>query len=116
MSMYFSEESLIVSQLSIWALFIDPRTKGEMCVEAAIDIRVELYSFYLKIDPMRKEEDKDKVVPKYISKDSGSPLFNSLSEPTPISCLDIYKENKIKRQKEMSNVKSDRIKEGYLRI
>ena len=49
-----------------------------MCVEAAIDIREELYSFYLKIDAMRKE--KDNVVPKDISKDSEAPLFNSLSE------------------------------------
>ena len=108
MSMHFREEILLVSQLSMWALFIDPRTKGEMCVEPAIDIREELYSFYLTVDAMRKE--KENVVPKDISKDSGAPLFNSLSESTPISCLDRYKENKIKRQKEVSDGKSDSIK------
>ena len=52
-SIIFKEESLIVRQLSIWDLFIDPRTKEEMCVEAAIDIREESYSFYLTIDAMR---------------------------------------------------------------
>ena len=48
-----------------------------MCVEAVIDIREELYNFYLIIYAMRKENDK--VVPKDVSKDNGAPLFNSLS-------------------------------------
>ena len=53
-SMHFREENIIQNNLCVWALFIDLRSKKERVVYNCLDIREQLYTFYLSIDKLKR--------------------------------------------------------------
>ena len=97
-SIHFREENIIINYLCVWVLFIDHGTKKERVVENCLDIREQLYAFYLSIDKLKKincDTNDEGTERENVGVIDGSLLNDKHTK----SRFEIYKENRIKNER-----------------